>query len=59
MPLDQEIKLSAKCGTGLFLVKIGEEWIVFGIEYAPCVQAVGQDAGQCGFADANRTFDRN
>jgi hypothetical protein len=59
VPLDQEIHLGAKGRAGLFLVKVGEEGIVLGIEDAPRVQSVGQDARQSGLAHADRPFDHD
>src|SRR5262249_2053314 len=57
LALQQKVHLRAKGGAGFLLVKIGEEGIVFAIVNALGVQAFGQDAGQGGFADAERAFD--
>ena len=59
MALDQEIHLRTEGRPGFFLVEIGEERIVLGVEEAPRVQAVGQDPCQRGLADADRSFDRD
>src|ERR1700733_9882284 len=53
----EEMHLGAKSGTGFLGVKLGEEGIVFGIEDAAGVEAVGQDFGERGFAYADGAFD--
>ncbi len=57
LALQQKVHLRAKGGAGFFLVKIGEKRIVFAIVNAAGVEAFGKDAGQRGFADAQRAFD--
>ena len=53
----EKIHLGAEGGAGFFVVEIGEEGIVVGVEDAAGVQLFGQDFGQRGFSDANRAFD--
>jgi len=48
--------LGAKGGAGLGVVEVGEEGIVLAIIDAPGVEALGKDAGEGGFANAQRAF---
>src|SRR5262249_50017514 len=57
LALQQKVHLRAKRRAGFFLVKIGEEGIVFAVVDAAGVEAFGEDAGQRGFAYAEWTFD--
>jgi len=50
------VHLGAKGGTGLGVVKVGEEGIVLAIVDASGVKAFGEDAGKSGLADAERAF---
>jgi len=54
--LDEEVHLGAKGGAGLGVVEVGEEGIVLAIVDAAGMQALGEDAGESGFADAQRAF---
>jgi hypothetical protein len=56
MALVEEIHLRAEGGAGFFIVEIAEEGIVVGVEDAAGVQLFGQDFGQGGLTDANRSF---
>ena len=49
--------MGAEGGAGFFLVEIGEKRIVFAVVDAARVQALGEDFGEGGFADAERAFD--
>jgi hypothetical protein len=49
--------LRAEGGAGFFVVEIVQEGIVVGIEDAARVQLFGQNFGQRGLSDANRSFD--
>jgi hypothetical protein len=51
--------LGAEGGAGFFFVEICEEGIVFAVVDAAGVETLGQDFGECGFADAQRAFDDN
>ena len=57
LTFEEKVHLRAKGGAGFFVVKIGKEGIVFAIVNATRVEALSQDASQCGFADAKRAFD--
>ena len=57
--LDEEVHLGAKGGAGLGVVEIGEEGIVLAIVDAAGMQALGEDAGESGFADAQRAFNND
>jgi len=57
--LDEEVHLGAKGGTGPGVVEIGEEGIVLAIVDAAGMQALGEDAGEGGFADAQRAFNND
>ena len=57
LALKEEVHLGAESGAGFFVVEICEEGIVFAIVNAAGVEAFGEDAGQSGFAYAERAFD--
>jgi len=57
--LDEEVHLCAKGGAGLGVVEIGEEGIVLAIVDAAGMEALGEDAGESGFADAQRAFNND
>jgi hypothetical protein len=59
LALDEEVHLSAKSGARLGFVKVGKEGIVFAIVDAAGVEAFGEDAGERGFADAERAFNND
>ena len=59
VPLNQKIHLRAESRTGFFLVEVGEERIVLGVEDPPCMQPVGQDARERGLAHADGSLDRD
>src|SRR5262249_41864821 len=52
----EEMHLRLESGAGLFVVELGEKGIFFAIEDAPRMHLFGEDAGESGFADANRPF---
>src|SRR5712692_7000215 len=56
LALDEEVHLCAQGGAGPGVVEIGEEGIVLAIVDAAGVEAFGEDAGESGFADAQRAF---
>jgi len=56
LAFDEEVHLGAKSGAGLGFVEIGEEGIVLTIVDAAGVEPFGEDAGEGGFADAERAF---
>src|SRR5260370_563698 len=57
LALHEEIHLGAQSRGGLFLVKVGEEGIVFAVVDAAGVQPLGKDLGQRAFAHAQRALD--
>jgi hypothetical protein len=57
LAFDEEVHLGAKGGAGFGVVEVGEEGIVLAIVDSSGVEAFGKDAGQSGFADAERAFD--
>ena len=57
--LEEEVHLRAEGGTGLFGVEVGEEGIVFAVEDATGVHAVGEGPCQSALADADGAFDDN
>jgi hypothetical protein len=57
--LDEEVHLGAKGGAGLGVVEIGEEGIVLAIVDAAGMEALGEDAGESGFADAQRALNND
>ena len=57
LAFEQKVHLSAKRGARFFVVKIGEEGIVFAVVNAAGVEAFREDAGERGFADAEGAFD--
>src|SRR6266436_5812114 len=59
LALDEEVHLGAKGGAGLGFVKVGEKRIVLAIVDATGVEAFGEDAGEGGFADAERAFNND
>ena len=59
LALDQEVHLGAEGGAGLFVVEIGEKWVVFAVVNAARVQAFGEHFGERGFADAERPLDHD
>ena len=59
LALHQEIQLSVKGRTGLFRIEIAEKRVVFAVINAAGVEAFGQDAGEGGLADPQRSFDNN
>ena len=56
LALDEEVHLGTKSGARLGFVEVGEERVVFAIVNAASVEALGEDAGESGFADAQRAF---
>jgi hypothetical protein len=54
--LHEEIHLGAEGGAGLGAVEVGEERIIFAVENAAGVKALGEDARESGFTDAQRAF---
>ena len=56
LALDEEVHLRTESGAGLGVVKVGEKGIVLAIVDAASVEAFGEDAGEGGFADAQRAF---
>ncbi len=52
----EEVRLGAEGRAGLGFVEVGEERIVFAIVDAAGVEAFGEDAGESGFADAERAL---
>jgi len=56
LALDEEVHLGAKSGARLGFVKVSKEGIVFAIVDAAGVEAFSKDAGESGFADAQRAF---
>ena len=56
LALDEEIHLRAQGGAALGFVEIGKEGIVLAIVDAAGVQPFGEDAGEGGFANAQRAF---
>ena len=56
LALDEEVHLGAEGGAGFCAVEIGEKGIVLAIIDAAGVQALGEDSGEGGFADAQRAF---
>src|SRR5712692_6354793 len=56
LALGEEMHLGAKSRSGLGVVEVGEKGIVFAIVDAAGVEAFGKDAGESGFADAERAF---
>ena len=59
LALHEEIHLGAEGGAGLFLIEVGEEGIVFAVVDAAGVEALSQNFGEGGFADAERTFNHD
>jgi hypothetical protein len=59
LALDEEVHLGAKSGARLGFVKVGEKGIVLAIVDAAGVEAFGKDAGEGGFADAERAFNND
>ncbi len=59
LALNEEVHLSAKSGAGLGFVEVGEEGIVLAVVDAAGMEAFGKDAGEGGFADAERAFNNN
>jgi hypothetical protein len=57
LAFDEEVHLGAKGRAGLGVVEVGEEGIVLAIVDPSGVEAFGKDAGEGGFADAERAFD--
>src|SRR6266581_1327835 len=56
LALDEEVHLGAEGGAGFCIVEIGEEGIVLAIIDAAGVEALREDPGEGGFADAQRAF---
>ena len=56
LALHEEVHLSAQGGAGFGFVEVGEKGIVFAIVNAAGVEALGEDAGEGAFADAQRAF---
>src|SRR5216684_4308358 len=56
LALDEEVHLGAEGGAGFCIVEIGEEGIVLAIIDAAGVEALREDSGERGFADAQRAF---
>src|SRR6266567_7448369 len=56
LALDEEVHLGAEGGAGFCVVEIGEEGIVLAIIDAAGVEALSEDSGEGGFADAQRAF---
>src|ERR1700687_2080785 len=59
LALDEEVHLGAKGGAGFCCIEVGEEGIVLAIVNAAGMQALGEDAGKSGFADAQGTFNND
>src|SRR5712664_846525 len=59
LALDEEVHLGAEGRAGFGFVEIGEEGIVLAIVDAAGMQALGEDAGESGFADAQRAFNND
>jgi len=59
LALDEEVHLGAKGGAGFCFIEVGEEGIVLAIVDTACMQALGEDAGKSGFADAQGAFNNN
>jgi hypothetical protein len=57
MPLHQEIHLRAKSRAWFFTVEIGKKGIVFAIDDAPGVHAIGKESRERGLAHAQRPLD--
>ncbi len=57
LSFEEKVHLGAKGGAGFFIVKIGQERIVFAIVDTAGVEAFREDAGQRGFANAEGAFD--
>src|SRR6266478_1939802 len=56
LAFDEEVHLGAEGGAGFCIVEIGEKGIVLAIIDAAGVEALGEDSGEGGFADAQRAF---
>jgi len=56
LAFDEEVHLGAQGGAGLGFVEVSEKGIVLAIVDAAGVKAFGEDAGEGGFADAERAF---
>src|SRR6202158_3555362 len=59
LALDEEVHLGAKGGAGFCCIEVGEEGIVLAIVNAAGMQALGEDAGKSGFADAQGAFNND
>src|SRR5882724_4852925 len=59
LALDEEMHLGAESGARLGLVEVGEEGIVLAVVDAAGVEALGKNASERGFADAEGAFNDN